>query len=263
MAFFVIVFLGVLQGLTEFLPISSSGHLTLFNLIFPSPENFLFLTVLLHLATMLAVIVCFRKKIWQLIRNPFSKEVGLLILASIPTFVIFLFFGTAIEESFSGNYLATGFSFSAVLLTAAHLFQRKENPMAVTINSPNSANLRWWQALFMGTMQGVALFPGVSRSGTTLATGMLSGANKSQAADFSFLMSIPVIFGSFLHQLVFRFDEISISTGNLPAVLFSFLLAFVVGILSIKFMLRVVKKSKLWMFSVYLVLLSFVTLLLV
>ena len=240
------IFIGFIQGITEFLPISSSGHIVLFGSFFEL-DNLLLVSVVAHFGTLFAVIYCYKTKLWQLIRHPINKTNLNLIFASIPTAIIFLVFHNFLENSFSTKTLIWGFLISAILLLIADL--KKEGK-----NSLNKKN-----AFCMGLSQGLALLPGISRSGSTLVCGLLVGVEKEQALDFSFLMSIPIILASGVFESLKIFHaQLTLSWIAIFLVMFS---SFIFGIISIKIMLKLIKNNKLYFFSIYLVLLSLFVLL--
>ena len=242
--FFLFYFLlGLVQGLTEFLPVSSSGHLVLLNKIFGIEQNFVFLSILLHVATLLAVIVVFRKQIWFLITHPFSKQTLLLIAATIPTVVIVLLFKSFFEKSFSGGLLPLCFCVTASVLILTSLFSKQKQNKKMSYKS----------AIFMGISQGIAILPGISRSGTTICTGLVCGEDKKQTTQFSFLMSIPIIICSLIYETYQSLNQgLPLISGNILLVLMAFVVAFVSGIFAIKFMLKIVQKGKYYYFSIYL-----------
>lgn len=252
MGILVALILGIVQGLTEFLPVSSSGHLFLISAFFGINQS-LFLSVILHVATLLAVLFVLRSEIWQMICHPFSKKAINLYTATIPTVFIVLLFKTKLDGVFeSGAYLPFFFMLTAVLLFATYILSKnkKEPDLKKEIKSSS--------AFFMGLAQGLACVPGISRSGSTICTGLLCGENKKESAKFSFLMSVPIILASLVYELLFSTETI-VSIGFLP-VLVAFLSAFLVGILSIKFMLKIVEKAKYYYFSIYLFVLSILSL---
>ncbi|MBP3431941.1 MAG: undecaprenyl-diphosphate phosphatase [Clostridia bacterium] len=247
--FLALFFLGVLQGLTEFLPVSSSGHLVLFSKIFGIEES-LFLSIFLHVATLLSIVVVFHKDVWQMLRHPFSKQTMNLVAATIPTCLIVLVIMPLVKQSFAGGLLPVCFAISASLLLLAEGLSK----------SKKLGELDTKTAVFMGIAQGFAVFPGISRSGTTISAGLIAGKNKEEVAKFSFLMSIPIVFLS----LVMEIYEITVEgmEVNLPvgSTIFSFVAAFLVGIFAIKVMMRLTSKSNLKWFSFYLVIISLVSL---
>ncbi len=239
------IFIGFIQGITEFLPVSSSGHVVLFGSLFEL-DNLLLISIVAHIGTLFAVLFCYRKKIFELIKQPLNKTNLNLIIATIPTVIIVLLFNSFLEDNFSTKTLVWGFLISAILLIIADLKKEGNKP----INKRN--------ALYMGLSQGFALLPGISRSGSTLVCGLLVGVEKQQALDFSFLMSIPVILASAVYESFKLFS--SQITVNWLGIIIVMLSSFIFGILSIKIMLKVVKKNKLYFFSIYLIVLSLVIL---
>ncbi len=239
------IFIGFIQGLTEFLPISSSGHIVLFGSMF-NLDNLLLISVVAHVGTLFAVLYCYRKQIFTLIRHPFNKTNLNLIIATVPTVILVLLFNAFFEDSFSTKTLVWGFLISAVLLFIADM--KKESFKPVNKRS----------ALYMGLSQGLALLPGISRSGATLVCGLLVGVEKNQALDFSFLMSIPIIIASAVYESIKLFSaQITINWLGIFIVMIT---SFIFGILSIKIMLKLVKKNKLYFFSIYLIVLSLIVL---
>ncbi len=242
-------FLGLVQGLTEFLPVSSSGHLVLFSKLFGIEES-LFVSIILHCATLLSILLVFWKDVWQMLRHPFSKETTMLVTATIPTCVICLILMPIIKMSFSGMLLPVCFLVSAVLLLLSESASKKK-PMK---------ELSYKSAFLIGVAQGFAVFPGVSRSGTTISAGLFSGNKKEDVTKFSFLMSVPIILLSLLmevFEIVMGKEVIKVSIVGL---VLSFVTAFATGIFAIKLMLNLTKKSKLKYFAYYLVLISVLTL---
>ena len=240
------IFIGFIQGITEFLPVSSSGHIVLFGSMFEL-DNLLLISVVAHIGTLFAVLYCYRKRIFELIKHPKNKTNLNLIIATIPTIVIVLLFNKFLEDNFSSKTLVWGFLLSAILLIVADL--KKDSYKPITKKS----------SLYMGLSQGFALLPGISRSGSTLVCGLLVGVEKNEALDFSFLMSIPVIVASALYESYKLFSsQITVSWLGIFLVMIS---SFIFGILSIKIMLKVVKKNKLYYFSIYLIVLSLLVLL--
>ena len=239
------IFIGFIQGITEFLPVSSSGHVVLFGSLFEL-DNLLLISVVAHIGTLFAVLFCYRKQIFELVRHPKNKTNFNLIIATIPTVIIVLLFNKFLEDNFSTKTLVWGFLLSDVLLIIAELKQDKYK--LITKRS----------ALYMGLSQGFALLPGISRSGSTLVCGLLAGVEKEQACDFSFLMSIPIILASAVYETFKLFSsQITINWLGIFLVMIS---SFIFGILSIKIMLKTLKKNKLYYFSIYLIILSLVIL---
>ncbi len=247
------IILGIIQGVTEFLPLSSSGHLVLLSNFFGINGDFIFFSVIVHFATLLSVIVYFRKDIWFLIKHPFSREVGLLILATIPTVIIVLLFQGFIESTFNGSLLPFSFIFTAILLLITHFFSIKNECQ----HCYKQKKISKTQVVLMGAMQGIAVIPGISRSGATICTGIISGVEKNESARFSFLMSIPIILASMFYEI---FKLIKNGGGQIfPLQTFiAFIVAFLVGLGSVKLMMLVVKKIQLFWFSIYLFIIAIV-----
>lgn len=246
--FLVLFFMGLVQGLTEFLPVSSSGHLVLLSNIFGVEES-LFISILLHVATLLSICVVFYKDIFALLRHPFSKNTLMLVVATIPTCLIVLVLMPFIKSSFGGSFLPASFLITAVLLVVTELFAKNKKTKEFSYKT----------AIIMGIAQSFAVFPGISRSGSTICAGILSGGDKKECAKFSFLMSIPIILLSLVMEIYEGVSGgISISYP-ISAIIISFIIAFLSGIFAIKFMMRLTEKGKLWWFSCYLLLLSVVT----
>ena len=241
MAWYTAVFLGLVQGLAEFLPISSSGHLLLFETWFGITDGGLLLTLLLHLATLLAVMVVYRRRIWQLIRHPLSRESVRLVVATVITCGIVLVCHDVIDRLFTVAALPYTFFLCGIYLLLPTIFRPKPNARG------------WLQAVTMGVAQGVAVVPGLSRSGMTITTGRLSGMAPDAATDFSFLMSLPIILASLVYELLRGGSLQSIGVGNM---LLAFGTAFVAGIFAIKFMLNLTRKIDLRWFAVYLLVLG-------
>ncbi len=252
------VVLGTVQGLTEFLPVSSSGHLVLLQRMLGydlGGGSMTFVNIMLHFGTLLAVILVFWKDILALFRKPFTPLLW-LIVATIPAGIVGLLFEDGIDAAFSGEkgllYLAGCFAATALLLLLAELCVRRRK---------REQAFGWKHAVSMGVMQAVALFPGISRSGSTIAAGTLAGAKTQDAARFSFLMSIPIILGSVavsLKGIVFDEPETVTALGvnGFLGVLIGVFFSAVFGFLAIKFMLKVIGKGNFKWFSLYLVLLS-------
>ncbi len=240
-----LLILGLVQGLTEFLPVSSSGHLVLLSRYFGINDS-LFVSIILHLATLLSVVVALRKEIFALVRHPFSQDAMKIYIATIPTCIIVLVLLPFINASFEGSLLPICF-----LITAGLLFYSSRKSQKKC-----SRELSNKQALIMGIAQGFATFPGISRSGATISAGLISGADKSKAAKFSFLMSVPII----ILSLVMEIGKICIChetiSVNMVGLVLAFLVAFVSGLLSIKLMLKITEKANFKWFSLYLIVIS-------
>lgn len=241
MTIFVAIVLGIIQGLTEFLPVSSSGHLVLFQKIFGINVDCLFFDIVVHLGTLVAVLVVYRKTILDIIKHPFSDISQKLVFATIPTIIIALIFKDFFKSSFNGDFLFIGFFVTSIILFITH-FSCKNNYQYKSLTYPN--------AIVMGVFQGMAILPGISRSGSTISSALVQGVRRSESAEFSFLMSIPAILGS----LVFELFDIGTATFNISAIalIFGFVFSAISGYIAIKFMLKVIKKAKFVWFAIYL-----------
>ena len=254
MSWFQALLLGLIQGLTEFLPVSSSGHLMIGRelLGLDVPENLVF-EVTVHCATVLSTIIVFRKQIGKLLAGLFkfkyNDETDYILkicVSMIPVFVIGMFFKDYVESLFS-SFIIVGF---ALLATALLLFlSEKITAKRNTVRSEERNGISYKQAFIVGLGQAVAVIPGLSRSGTTIATGLLCGVRKDTVAQFSFLMVlVPVLGEAFLDVIGSDFGAASIGAGALLA---GFAAAFVSGLFACKAMIAVVKKAGLKWFALY------------
>lgn len=244
------IVLGIVQGLTEFLPVSSSGHLVLLHNVFGVSEPSLFFDTMLHFGTLIAVVAVLWRNILNLFKKPFS---GLLylIIATIPAIIVTLLFKDFILLSFTGVFLGYGFLLTAVFLISAELLSNR-------ISKKRDINAGI--ALAMGTMQALAIFPAVSRSGSTIAGGLVCGVGRREAATFSFLMSIPAILGSVAMQGYEIFKGSAIPTELLPTII-GMVCAAVSGFFAVKFMIALISKKKLYGFAIYVTILGILVLL--
>ena len=223
------IFLGLLQGFTEFLPVSSSGHLLLAEKLFDIQAG-LFFDVMLHLGTLLAVVISMRKCLWQTIRHPIAdKRFVYLVVASVPTFVIALLVKLFVPEAFLANLLPIGFALTIVLIIVSDRLSRPRLRLE---------QAGWLPVIITGVTQGIAVFPGLSRSA-------------SDAAEFSFLLSIPVILAS---AAVEGYEALTAAiTAPWYCVIIGIAAAFCSGLVSVYMVMRAVKtKSWIW-FAVYLI----------
>ena len=241
------IILGIIQGATEFLPISSSGHLLLFNSLFNISENFLGLSIFLHIATLFAVFIVLRKQIWWLIKNPFSNLALKLYLSTILTIVIAIPIKIFFEDLLNGAFLPIFFLLTAILLLLTEFFTSKKLAHSLTFKT----------AICIGLVQGIAVIPGISRSGSTICAGVLEGAKREECAEFSFILSIPIILASMIFQ-IFECIETNqpFFDTSLFNIIISFIFALVIGLICVKFMLSAVKKVKFYPFVIYLTILS-------
>ena len=241
------ILLGIVQGITEFLPVSSSGHLQLAKeLLGVELENNITFDVTLHAATVLSTIVVLWRELWQLLRGAFSKHFNdeqryilNVVVSMIPAGVVGVLFADQIEALFSSLW----FVGLMLLLTAALL------SFAYYAKPRQRSEITTRDAFIIGLAQAAATMPGLSRSGSTIATGLLLGCEKSKVAHFSFIMVIPVILGKMLLDILSgEMAAMSVETGVL---LSGFVAAFVSGALACKFMIEIVKRGKLIWFALY------------
>jgi undecaprenyl-diphosphatase len=232
------VLLGLIQGLCEFLPVSSSGHLVLFQELLGVNDPGILLDTLLHVGTLIAIFVVFWRDIWEMIKHPLSKPVYLLVVATIPAVVATVLLGDFFEVAFTGKFLGLGFLATSVILFLSGKRQGSRR------------ELGYADAVVMGCFQAFAILPGVSRSGSTISGGLFRGVNREQAAKFSFLMSIPAILGSVVLQVK---DMVTGQAVALPVVpvLLGTAVAALSSLFAIKFMLYLVKRTDLRWFAFY------------
>jgi len=244
MSVFLAALLGLVQGLCEFLPVSSSGHLVLLQNIFGISEGALFFDTMLHLGTLFAVAFAFRKTLFAMFRRPFKKYPMFVVLATVPTVIITLLLKDFIEDSYSGSLLGWGFLVTALLLTVT-------NRLSETFGGNHRIEgMKAGHALLIGAAQGLAVFPGVSRSGSTISGGLFCGLEREFAAEFAFMMSIPAILGATVLQ-VKDVMEAGIGTVEWVPVMVGMAAAFFSGLFAIKWMMNIVKKGRLKWFAVY------------
>ena len=250
MTIWVAILLGIIQGLTEFLPVSSSGHLVLVQQIFGINNNCLLFDVVVHLGTLVAVVVVYKKSVLEIIKHPFGQKAQKLVFATIPTIIIALIFKDFFKNSFNGSLLFVGFFVTAIIMFITD-YACKHNYQYKSLSCGN--------AIVMGVFQGFAILPGISRSGSTIASAMVQGVRRNESAEFSFLMSIPAILGS----LVFELFDLGGAIIDVSAwcLILGFVASAIFGYLAIKLMLKVIKKARFVWFGVYMLLLAiFVTL---
>ena len=243
------IVLGLIQGLTEFLPVSSSGHLELAKVVLGDtsvPQESLTFTVVLHFATALSTLVIFRKEVVEIIRGLFQfkwneqTQFSLKIIASmIPAVFVGLLFEEQLEAFFGGKILLVGamLLITAVLLLLADRAKKTDKKVSFT------------NAVIIGVSQAIAMLPGISRSGATISTSVLLGVDRTKAARFSFLMVVPLIIGKVAKDLMS--GEINFSSAEIAPLTAGFVAAFVSGLLACTWMISLVKKSKLSYFAIY------------
>ena len=243
------IILGVIQGLTEFLPVSSSGHLELAKAILGDtsvPEESLTFTVVLHFATALSTLVIFRKEILEIFKgllqfkwNEEFKFSLKIIISMLPAVVVGLLFEEELEAFFGGKILLVG---CMLLLTALLLLlaDKAKN---------TKKEVSFLNAVLIGISQAIAMLPGISRSGATISTSVLLGVDRTRAAKFSFLMVVPLIFGKIGKDLLS--GDLNFQSSEIMPITAGFIAAFLAGLLACKWMIAIVKKSKLSYFSIY------------
>lgn len=259
------ILLGIVQGLTEFLPVSSSGHLMIFReLLGADAEGFLDFTVTVHFATVLSTIVVFWSAIWNLLKGFFkfryndeTDYVLKLLVSVIPVGIVGVMFKDKVE-AFFGDDLTTvgvGLCITALLLWLSDFLAGRRS---IVKESQARNGISYWQALLVGVGQAFAVAPGVSRSGTTIATGLLSGVRRDVMAQFSFLMVlIPIVGEQLLDLLKVATGEASFGDGVGPVALaLGFIFAFISGLFACKVMIALVRKARLGWFSLYCVLVA-------
>ena len=253
MSVLIALILGIVQGLTEFLPVSSSGHLMLIENIFNIHSGGMFFNVLLHFATLIAIVIVFWKDVVYLIKNPFSEEMKKIVVATIPTVIIALLVETFFDEFSLMAFVGFGFLISSIVISITAFYMNRKRTI-------NYKSLNYKNSLIIGLIQGLAVFPGISRSGSTICAGLVQGIRREESAKFSFLISVPVILGGMIFELI---DGVKYGFGdvNVLVCVVGFISAFIVALFTIKFMMNVVKNGNWWWFAVYLLILSIVVLL--
>ena len=237
-----IVVLAIIQGITEFLPISSSGHIVLFENLFGNSSNDIVLEVFLHFGTLFSILIFFKKDILDLIKGTLRRDSNSISFciqvatATIPVIVIVLLFGDAIKSIFTVNILLYTYLINAIILFATKDKRSDKKQLSLVA------------VIIIGLAQTIALFPGVSRAGITICTGLLLGYNQKAVARFSFFMAIPALLGAVL----FESDNIisAVSVGYMPMML-GFLFSMFTGLLALKILFQILENQKMWYFSYY------------
>ncbi|MDG1038153.1 MAG: undecaprenyl-diphosphate phosphatase [Polaribacter sp.] len=250
------IILGVIQGLTEFLPVSSSGHLELTKAILGDtsvPEESLTFTVVLHFATALSTLVIFRKEVAEIFKGLFQvkwndefKFSVKIILSMIPAVFVGLLFEEELESFFGGKILLVGVMLLVTALLLLLADKAKNTKKEVTFSN----------SIIIGISQAIAMLPGISRSGATISTSVLLGIDRTRAARFSFLMVVPLIFGKIGKDLLG--GDLSFHSAEIIPISAGFIAAFFAGLLACKWMIALVKKSKLSYFSLYCAIVGFI-----
>ena len=258
------ILLGILQGVAEFLPISSSGHLDVAKNLFGLGDVPILFDVLLHLATLAAVCLYFRRKIWELLKtlarwiaqkqaDENEKQNRRMIIAIIISTAVTGVIGIATSKlipNLSVKYVCAGFVITAILLIfSAMIEKRNESKIKPAGNSKSSISAI--QALFIGFMQGVGTLPGISRSGSTIAGALFTGVDRKVAGEYSFIISIPAILGAFILE-VKDLEKVSQTIGAAPIVA-GCAAAFAAGFISLTLLMKIIQKGKLQWFAAYLI----------
>lgn len=261
MTWFEALILGLIQGLTEFLPVSSSGHLEIGHAILgtATEENLIF-TVVLHVATVLSTLLVLWHEVAQLFKGTFTTTkwnaekdyVAKILVSCIPVFIVGMFFKEEVENFFGNGLLLVGI---CLLITSTLLFLSeyltKQRMRKQTEGAEVGHEVTYKDAFIIGIAQAIAVLPGLSRSGSTISTGLLCGVKKSAMAQFSFLMVlIPVLGEALLDTLDLLKGELVVELGWLPMVV-GFLAAFASGAAACKWMIGIVRRQKLTYFAIY------------
>ncbi|MBT8285648.1 MAG: undecaprenyl-diphosphate phosphatase [Flavobacteriaceae bacterium] len=243
------IILGIVQGLTEFLPVSSSGHLELGKAILGDesiPQDSLLFTVVLHFATALSTLVVFRADVWNILKGLFrfkwneETEFSLkIILSMLPAAFIGYFFEEELESLFGENVVLVGFMLIVTALLLYLADRAKETQKQVT----------FLNAFVIGVSQAIAILPGISRSGATISTSVLLGIDKNKATRFSFLMVVPLILGKMAKDIFS--GEIDFQSAQMVSLSAGFLAAFLSGLVACIWMIKLVRQSKLQYFAIY------------
>ena len=249
---FAAILLGIIQGLTEFLPVSSSGHLEITTFILEHfgseglPEENILMTVVLHAATALSTLFIFRDEVGQIFRGllqfKWNEEFRFslkIIISMVPAAIVGVLFDEQIDALFGGRILLVG---SMLIVTGLLLF--------VADKAKNTTqSVSFGQSLIIGITQAIAILPGISRSGATISTSVILGIDREKAARFSFLMVVPLIFGKIAKD--FLSGEMASESAALIPLIAGFVAAFITGLIACKWMISLVKKSQLKYFSYY------------
>lgn len=243
------IILGIVQGLTEFLPVSSSGHLEIGKVILGTDiEQSLMFTVVVHGATVISTIVVFFREILKILKESLSTRLNesnlyifKIVLSMLPVLVVGLFFEEEVEAYFTGNLSFVGIM---LLITAGLLF------LTSLARKEGQRKIPFLDALIIGVAQAIAVLPGISRSGATIATGILLGNKREEVAKFSFLMVLLPIIGANILSLT-ELDTTGAISYNTGVLIAGFLAAFISGLIACRWMINIVKRGKLYYFAIY------------
>jgi len=265
--------LGIIQGLTEFFPVSSSGHLVIFPYFFKWEQPSLFFAVILHLGTLLSLLILLYRDAVKIIKSFFKglfikkfrkdedfKMALFIIIAIIPAAVAGYLVNDVIENLFSKPVYAAFFLLlTAAVLVTFEFFGRRNEKRHFAVRNEEK-NINYFIAFITGIGQAVAIMPGISRSGLTISSSRIFGIKREKAIRFSFLISIPVIFGSFILEFVdfLKTRETAVSDISVIPLIVGFIAAFVSGLFAIKFLMKISAKRNLNFFAIYCIILSLV-----
>lgn len=244
------IILGLVQGLTEFLPVSSSGHLTLFADFLEVDKDDITFEILVHFATALSTIVVFWEEIAELAVGFFKRNddrgrkarlyVGLIALSAVPAGIVGVFFNDEIKPLYNSGFVGYMLLVTALILVVSQ-----------KLNPPSNKDVGGKNSILIGLAQALAILPGISRSGSTIGAALLLGVSRKEAAKFSFLMALPVILGATLLETKDLFEADYEMSGNVEGYIAGFIAAFVSGLLACKLMIKLVKGTNLMWFAVY------------
>ena len=248
----ILILLCIVQGLTEFLPVSSSGHLFLLEKIFGIDNNILLLNLFFHLASLLAVLFFYRKIIFNLIKKPFQPLTYKLIISTIITVIIALLYDYFNFGRYEYHILGYCFIITSILLFLTYLFQK--NTLSI-----KTGEISYKNSILAGIIQGIAVIPGISRSGSTISSLILSGNTETESSEYSFLLSIPIIIGGFTYELL-KIDNFTnlFATISPLMLIIAFFITFITALLALKLTIKLLKNNKFIYFSIYLLILGLV-----
>ena len=236
------IILGVIQGLTEFLPISSSGHIVLGQYLLKFDRQGILLEVILHLGTLLSIIIFYRSEITSLLKGIVKKNndqiyyMIMILVSTMPAILCGLMYKANIESLFLPKYISYMFLFSGLILLLTK-FIYYDTHQKITLKS----------AIIIGFFQALAMIPGISRSGMTISLALLLGIDRSEAAKFSFFMAIPILLGAGIYEI----SDITIESFEILPLIIGFVFSFLSGIIVIKFLVKIISDNNFWKFSLY------------
>lgn len=267
MSLLIILILSIIQGVTEFLPISSSGHLLIIYKIFNITSGTMFLSILLHFATLFSIIFFYRKTIINHLKNIKSKTTIKYLITTTTTVIIVLIFKNFFTSSFNGNYLIYCFILTSIILFITNIKSNcHKYSNILSINNVNQTrsnyttynSINYTKSFIVGVIQSFAVLPGISRSGTTISTLILLNSNQEESTNYSLMISIPIVIGSLIFEVFDYIKTPEIIPFSLIELIIAFVLTFIIGYFSIKLLFKIIKKQKLYVFSFYLLVLSLI-----